>query len=493
METITINGVPVLRHSGTQSHTDVTLTFAVGSRDETLRTIGVAHALEHLVMHAVRDVPIEMNAAVDLMTTTFVASGSAARVGEFLNRLCRVLADPPVERLALEAGVLAAEEGSVAHPVTALLMYVRYGATGPGLAWLEGPGYDGLTPEHVTSFARRWFVASNAVLQVSGPLPENLELALPAGPAGDRVVRPGRSFDGPAVVGFGIPAAGVLLTLPPDDDVRLSTLAIAVLRQRVEEQCRHVGGHSYDVDADLLAGPGGSSDWVVYADARDGSEKAVSTAVVEALTDLAGNGPTATELGYAVARAEERIAADEPELRRAFTNLLGGMFGEPELKPVDLVRLAALQPADIAAVLKAALPTAIGYADEDAVDPWQQAGFTRRSICPVVAELPAGRTFRPSLAARAFLKEARVMTWVRTDEALVLRDEDGVHEVRWDEIAGVLRGDDDSPTIVFGLNGCSIPVDTDMFRGAGDLLAELGERVPADLWFDETKLAPPDH
>ena len=31
------------------------------------------------------------------------------------------------------------------------------------------------------------------------------------------------------------------------------------------------------------------------------------------------------------------------------------------------------------------------------------------------------------------------MTWVRTDEALVLRDEDGVHEVRWDEIAGVLR------------------------------------------------------
>jgi hypothetical protein len=69
-----IDGVRVLRRSGTQSHTDVTLTFAVGARDETLRTIGVA-PLEHLVMHALRGLPIEMNAEVDLMTTTFVASG----------------------------------------------------------------------------------------------------------------------------------------------------------------------------------------------------------------------------------------------------------------------------------------------------------------------------------------------------------------------------------------------------------------------------------
>jgi hypothetical protein len=190
-----IDGVRVLRHSGTQNHTDVTLTFAVGSRDETLRTVGVAHALEHLAMGAVRRLPIEMNAEVDLMTTTFVASGSTARVGEFLEQLCRALAEPPVERLALEAGVLAAEDGHVAHPVVALLLNVRYGAQGPGLAWLEGPGYDGLTPEHVTTFARTWFVPSNAVLQVSGPMPEGLRLELPSG-WGPCRGRPGARPDG---------------------------------------------------------------------------------------------------------------------------------------------------------------------------------------------------------------------------------------------------------------------------------------------------------
>ncbi|MFG1814806.1 M16 family metallopeptidase [Kribbella sp. NPDC049174] len=482
-----IDGVRVLRHSGTQSHTDVTLTFAVGSRDETLRTVGVAHVLEHLVMHAVRGLPIEMNAEVDLLTTTFVASGSAARVGEFLSGLCRALAEPPVDRLAVEVGVLAAEDGQVAHPVVAQLLNVRYGAKGAGLAWLEGPGYDGLTPEHVIAFARTWFVPSNAVLQVTGPLPDDLRLELPSGSAPTRVHPAGRSFDGPTVVGYGMPAAGVLLTLPPDDAVRLSTLTIDVLRKRVEEECRHVGGHSYDIGADLHPGPGGSSDWVVYAEAREGSEEAVARAFVEALTDLAENGPTEAELAYQIARCQERLDADEPELRRAFSNTMGRMFGEPELEPVDRERLAGLQPSDVAAVLKAALPTAIGYAYEDNLESWEPAGFRQGTLCPVISELPPGRTFKPPFTARAFVKEARSMLWVRTDTALVLRDDDGVHEIRWDEIAGVMRTGDGT-TIVLGLNGCAIPVDADMFRGAGALLSELTDRVPQELWFDETKL-----
>ena len=481
-----IDGVRVLRHSGTQSHTDVTLTFAVGSRDETLRTIGVAHVLEHLVMHAVRGLPIEMNAEVDLMTTTFVASGSAARVGEFLSGLCRALAEPPVERLAVEVGVLAAEDGQVAHPVVAQLLNVRYGAKGAGLAWLEGPGYDGLTPEHVTAFARTWFVPSNAVLQVTGPVPDGLRLELPSGTVPTRVDPVGRSFDGPTVVGYGMPAAGVLLTLPPDDAVRRSTLTIDVLRKRVEEECRHVGGHSYDIGAELLAGPGGSSDWVVYAEAREGSEEAVSRAFVEALTDLAENGPTEAELAYQIARCQERLDADEPELRRAFSNTMGRMFGEPELEPIDRDALAGLQPADIAAVLKAALPAAIGYAYKDNLESWEQAGFRRGTLCPVISEVPR-KDVKPPLTARAFVKEARSMLWVRTDAALVLRDDDGVHEIRWDEIAGVMPTNDGT-TVVLGLNGCGIPVDPDMFRGADTLLTELTDRVPQDLWFDETKL-----
>lgn len=486
-----INGVRVVRHREAQRQTDVTLTFGVGSRDETMRTIGVAHALEHLVMYTVRDLPIEMNAEVDLLTTTFVASGSAARVGEFLSRLCRALAAPPVDRLELEARVLTAEEGNVAHPVVAFLLNVRYGARGPGLAWLEGAGYDGLTPEHVSSFAKKWFVPANAVLQVTGPLPEDLQLELPSGPAPARVLPPTRSFDGPVVVGHGIPASGVLLTLPADDDVRLSTLAIMTLRQRIEEKCRFVGGHSYEIGLDLVAGPDGASDWVVYAEAREGSEDAVSSAVVAALTDLAENGPTASELAHQIARAEENLVADDPDVRRAFRTAMSRIVGEPELPQVDATRLAAVQSSDIAGVLKTALSGAIGYGDEHALEVWQKAGFTLASACPVIAELPAGRTFKPPLTARAFVKEARSMQWVRTDDALVLQDADGIHQIRFDEVAGVMRSPD-GMTLVFGANGCTIPVDPDMFRGAPAVLEELIRRVPAELWFDESKLSADD-
>ena len=90
IDTEYLDGVRLLRHRNTQEHTDVSLTFAVGARDETLRTVGVAHTVEHLVMSTVRQLPIQLEAEVDLMTTTFAASGSPARVGAGMARGIRV-------------------------------------------------------------------------------------------------------------------------------------------------------------------------------------------------------------------------------------------------------------------------------------------------------------------------------------------------------------------------------------------------------------------
>ncbi|GAA0607952.1 insulinase family protein [Kribbella sandramycini] len=485
-----LDGVRVLRHPSTQTHTEATLTFAVGARDETLRTIGVAHALEHLVMSTVRRMPIEMNAEVDVLTTSFMAAGSPERVGEFLEQVCRSLTNPPVDRLALEAGVLAAEDGHAAHPVVALLLYVKYGAQGPGLAWLEGPGYDGLTADHVTALTARWYVKSNAVLQVTGPLPDTLRFELPADAVPQRSYPAGRTFPSRTVIEYAIPAAGVLLTLPPEDAVRRSSLAAEILRQRIEEQCRHVGGHSYEVGGDSVSSTSGAADFIVYAEAREGTEESVARAVVDSLLDLAANGPTDEELNYQVDRYLERLKTEPEGLRHEYNNLLGSLFGEPEVEPFDVDQLRALTPQDIAALLADALPTALAYTPEDTAAIWEPFGFTRGSSCPVTTDLPAGRTFKPPLFARAVIKDARTMRWVRTDDALALRDEDGVHQIRWDEVAGIMRGSADNPTIVFGANGCSIPISTAMFAAADTLLTELEQRVPAELWYDESRLQP---
>lgn len=474
-----VDGVRLLRHRNPQEHTDVTLTFAVGARDETLRTVGVAHTVEHLVMSTVRQLPIQVEAEVDLMTTTFAASGSPARVGEFLNRLCAALADPPVDRLAVEAGVLAAEDGWAAHPMAAFLLFVRYGADGPGLAWLEGAGYDGLTAEHVTSFARKWFVPGNAVLQVSGPLPDGLELKLPQGPAPIRECPVGRLLDGPSAVGYGIPGAAVLLTVPPGDAARVPSLAMSVLENRIEEQCRHVAGHSYVVDSHVVG-----RDFVVFAEAREGTEEAVVRAVGEALTDLATHGPSEEELALAVARMEEDLATTDRELAATFGATMHQLMGDQPLPPTDVVLAKQVRPADIAAVLRDALPSAIGYAEQEVLEVWKVHGFRPEAHCRVIPELPAGKVYKPSLAARTFFKDARSLVLVHTEQGLAMRDEDGVHEIRWEEVAGVMRTD--SPTVVLGINGCAIPVDPHLFRGADAALAELARRTDPDLWFDES-------
>ncbi len=481
-----LDGVRLLHHQDPQTTTDATLTFAVGARDETLPTVGVAHALEHLVMSTVRRLPIQIDATVSTTTTNFVASGTPERVGEFLTGVCTALSAPPVERLEVEAGVLAAEDGWVTHPMAALLYYVRYGARGAGLDWLDGPGPDGITAEQVNAFARKWFTADNAVLQLTGPVPADLKLPLPAGTRPRHEHYPARQFPGPAAVGYGIPGAAVLLSLPNDDAARTAELATDVLQQRIEESARHAGGHSYVVDYDSVQRADGTTDWVLYADAREGAEEAVAQAVAEALTDLAANGPSEDELQLALDRFEEQTATSDAELAAEFALLRRELFDEPVGEPLDPERVRAVRPDDLAAVLRAALPTAIGYAAEDAVEQWTKHGFTEVPLCPVGGELPAGEEFRPPRVARLFMREAREMTLVLTPDELAVRDDEGVHHVPWDGVAGVMRAGDGT-TVVFGADGCVLPVSGDLYRGGRKVVAELERRIDHSLWFKESR------
>jgi hypothetical protein len=431
--------------------------------------------------------PITIDATVDTTTTSFMASGSPARVGEFLNGICAALAAPPVERLEVEAGVLAAEDGWVTHPMAALLYYVRYGARGAGLSWLDGPGPDGITAAQVNAFARTWFTADNAVLQITGPIPDGLELALPKGSRPKHARHDARTFPGPVFVEHEIPGAAVVLELPDGDAARQSALVVDVLRQRIEENCRHVGGHSYVVDTDSLRRPDGRMDWVFYAEAREGHDEHVALAVGRALTTLAADGPTAEELALALDRFEEERITTDVELRREFNQLTAELLDEPARAELDAEQVRAVQPEQIAAALTAALKSAVAYGSFEGSRGWVDLDFEETTLCPADdGELPEGQVFRPTFGARAFSREARAMTLVLTADGLALRDEEGVHRVPWDGVAGVMRIKDGT-LVVFGGNGCVIPVSRHLYRGGAKVVAELEQRVDASLWFDESR------
>lgn len=139
-----VDCVPVHHLSSADSVCTATLVFGVGSRDETLPSQGVLHALEHVVMAAAKDTAAGINASVGPSETEFVVSGSPPRVADFLAKICGGLAGPPVARLRAEAPVIAAELDEVGGPDLALLV-ARYGARDLGMPALDGPGPDGLT------------------------------------------------------------------------------------------------------------------------------------------------------------------------------------------------------------------------------------------------------------------------------------------------------------------------------------------------------------
>ncbi|WP_086789733.1 insulinase family protein, partial [Crossiella equi] len=177
-----IDGVPVFwsAHDG-----DLTagLVFRVGSADEQLARRGITHLVEHLALSELDERPDHVNGAVDATLTTFLHKGSPERVAEFFARLCGVLADLPVTRLAVENQLLLTEADARGRDIASSLAIWRYGAATYGL-----PGYDecgiGLhTPEEVRAWARGWFTRGNAAMWlIGGPPPEGLRFPLPDGP-----------------------------------------------------------------------------------------------------------------------------------------------------------------------------------------------------------------------------------------------------------------------------------------------------------------------
>ncbi|WP_328996608.1 hypothetical protein OG394_18350 [Kribbella sp. NBC_01245] len=481
-----VDGIRLIRHPGEQTHTDLTLTFGVGARDETLRTVGVAHLLEHLVMGQARRTPIEIQAMVDLTTTNFAASGSPDRVAAFAEAICAGLTAPPVDRLSVEVGVLAAEDGWSAAPLVASMLNTRYGARGPGLAWLEGAGFDRLTASHVIDFARTWFTKANALLQITGPMPSGLKFDLPDGPAPVRSIAPGRLLDGPSAVPGDIPGAAVMLRLPVGDGARVPSRVAEVLRDRIEEECRHIGGHSYEVDADSVSAGDGFIEWVVYAEAREGSSRAVAACVAAAVRDLAANGPTEAEMARVMERLDEDLSGPDAVLGPVYAAAMREILGEPAAVPLDPELARAVSAREIAAVLTEALPTVVCCGYDEGFEELVAAGFQPALPCPVLSAVPSGEVFKPIMAARVFARELRNTKLVLTEDGLVMSDEDGIHEVRWDDVVGVMRTAD--ATVVFGGSGCSIPLVDGLFKGGARVLEELRRRVSDDLWYAESAL-----
>ncbi len=148
---------------------------------------GWTHLLEHMAMHEGDHPNIQCNASVDLTTTAFHVTGEEPDIVGFLEGLTRWLSDPRLEALEHEREILQREASQSYYGDAAMHLGHRYGAVGPGVADFRELGLHVVTAEGLREHARRFFTTGNAALALTVSPPAGLELTLPPG---DRVRLP---------------------------------------------------------------------------------------------------------------------------------------------------------------------------------------------------------------------------------------------------------------------------------------------------------------
>ena len=156
------------------------LIFRQGAADEPLPESGWLHLIEHLALLDRETLSRPIHGEVSMLLTRFAAFGTPEEIVSQLDRLTRWLAEPDLQLLARERGVLQARAHQRQDPLVRSLTW-RYGATGPGVASYAEVGALRATPELLAQRAWRVYNAANAILVLDGPPPEGLTLGLPPG------------------------------------------------------------------------------------------------------------------------------------------------------------------------------------------------------------------------------------------------------------------------------------------------------------------------
>lgn len=468
MERTSVSGVPVFWQQGPEP-LSAGLVFGVGRRDEDFVRGGITHLLEHVVMHEVASPTLECNASVGLSTTEFTITGRPERVADFVRTVCRALSDPPVHRLAVEAGVLQAEgcgPGPLSHALGE-----RYGMRGAGIAALAEPALLAITGDQLRAWAATYFTAANAAVWFTGPVPDGLELPLPAGeppsrPAAERVRIPL-----PAWSEHGFDEVVVAAELPIGV---ASACLVRLVRQRVEDELRHRRGLTYAVNLASERIDESRRHAGMVVEVRPSAVKDAVGAVMDVIARMATEGPTERELlddlqGTEEWLADPRAVPDKVQ-SAAESHVRGWSHRSDDSWLADARALTCDDVRDRARLMRQSL--LIGVPEDTELD------------LPGVSELPnscpdevTGRLFRRRLTSSA-PRGARLI--VGDDGAMVTFSDGRRWTVRWDDALGLVD-DGDGMWMLVGANGWCVPLAPDDWRHGDEAMEVVRRRIPAEL------------
>lgn len=333
------------------------MSFGVGKRDESPRTAGISHLVEHLVMARVGRVDIAHNAVTAIDHITLFASGDPDRVADFLNRVAAAVGDLHTiteDEIARQRDLIAIELGDDDQSTGLGPLMDRYGAAGLGLADLGQPAHRSLTREEVVHFAGTWLHAGNVVLTFTGPVPNALAIDLP--PARPT---PTRNGDEPVRSGGWVLSGGppLSLSLVVDGDPAARGLTTAVVERALHDELRTKRGLIYSVGGlnSIIDDTRRHAAYVM--DPREGDVQTAAIAAMETLRNLADEGPSEENLGRLKADYASHCAdpvAQQEELLEAAVAYIRGEIDERRLGALDLDGVTS---PEVAGTIRAAMPS----------------------------------------------------------------------------------------------------------------------------------------
>lgn len=468
-----VDGVPVFWAQGPGPLT-AGLVIGMGLHHEDFRSNGVGHAVEHLAMSVIPRSHLDRNASIGLTETEFTATGPVGAVAEFLGQVCAALADLPLPRLEREVGVLDAESGLFTNPAHGAALALRFGYTGLGLAPLGTLPAASLTPEQVLGHARRHALRGNAAVYLSGPIPPELRLPLPDGPAPPTPPVDVLGPKPPGWVSWDTPWP-VLSYLGPDGPARRG--ADRILIERLVEQLRHEEGVVYDVRPDVVVLGADLRLTTLAAECRVERSGLVARRMWEIASELAAEGPTDAEFAHDLAGLQAFFADPRSALSEAALAACESVAGRKASSRQELLRgRESLTAEEVAAALTEVLRTAYLIVPRgERVG----GGLAELPGCPLSRTAPSGAEM---FSRRRQSEAPRGTALFLVPDGIGFRDVEGHHDVvRWADCVGVAV--DGDVRLVTGRQRCAVLVDPRDWRDGMRAVTAVDRNVPDHLFY----------
>lgn len=467
------------------------LIFGVGRRDETARTAGLAHLIEHLVMARIGRVHLAHNATTGDEAVAFYAQGSPAAVADYLTRVAHAIStlhEITDDAVAEQRRIISNELGDDDERPGRGHLVDRFGNQSLGLLDLGSPAHRSHTRAEVLRFADDWLHAGNAALSFTGAVPEGLSLRLP--PARPMPARPEPTVirHGQWVVNGQTP---VVISLALDtEDLATANIAATLVADALFDTLRTERHLIYSADPFFF--PLSSESCIAgYAlDPRPEHALEAAAAALEVIRGFASDGPTAEAIAEQIARSQ--ASDDEPDSHveyvesRAASMLRGrserGDVSAPP--PVD-----GVTPDGVKALLARALESVfVTFGDDLEAESEEQ--ITKALGLPPAEDpdphfvsLSKWELMRHYTQDTTEIFSGKLFSGARGEDLVVDTERislvaDGVFEVRFDDIVLATYSEQLKLWSLMARPGHILFVDLDQWRGAKKLHALLGDRIP---------------